>query len=179
MKHFNQAFRFLIVMTILTGFLYPGFITVAAKLFFPYQAEGSLIQNKQGNLIGSELIAQDFKGEQYFHPRPSAIDYNPTYSSGSNLGPTSSDLLAKVNDRKKAGITDDLLFASGSGLDPHISPKAARNQIPQIARARNMSEAQIYDMVQKHTEGRQWGFLGEERVNVLKLNLALDATTNE
>ncbi len=176
MKHFNHAFRFLMVMTMLTGFLYPGFITGVAKVFFPHQRGGSLIENAQGNLIGSELIAQDFKDEQYFHPRPSAVDYNPISSGASNLGPTSKDLLDKVNERKKLGATDELLFASGSGLDPHITPTSAINQTARVAKARNMSERQVYDMVQSHIEGRQLGFLGEERVNVLKLNLALDQT---
>lgn len=176
MKHFNQAFRFLLLMTLLTGFIYPGVVTGFAKVFFPHQRSGSLVKNEQGKLIGSELIAQDFKAEQYFHPRPSAVDYNPTSSGASNLGPTSKVLLEKVVERKNSGATDELLFASGSGLDPHISPKAAMNQATRVAKARNMGEKQVYDMVQSHIEGRQLGFLGEERVNVLKLNLALDHT---
>lgn len=174
MKHFNQSFRFLLLMTIITGFIYPGVITVISKFIFPHQAEGSLISNDQGKIIGSKLIAQNFKGEQYFHPRPSAVDYNPTSSGASNLGPTSKDLLDKVNERKKQGAPDDLLFASGSGLDPHISPKSAMDQLSRVAQARHMDEKQIYDMVQGHIEGRQFGFLGEKRVNVLMLNLALD-----
>ena len=177
MKHLNHSIRFLLLMTLLTGFMYPGVITVVNQLIFPRQSQGMLIKNSKGELIGSELIAQDFKGDQYFHPRPSAIDYNPTSSGGSNFGPTSVDLVAKVNERKAKGAQDDLLFTSGSGLDPDISTKSALDQIARIAHARNMSDAQIYDMVQSHIEGRQLGFLGEERVNVLKLNLALDQNT--
>jgi K+-transporting ATPase ATPase C chain len=179
MKHFSPSFRFLLLMTVITGFIYPGLITVISQFIFPYQAEGSLVKNEQGKIIGSELVAQDFKGDQYFHPRPSAVDYNPTSSGASNLGPTSKDLLDKVNERKNQGGTEDLLFASGSGLDPHISPKSAIDQVFRVAQARHMNEKQIYDMVQANIEGRQFGFLGENRVNVLKLNHALDSTSNE
>lgn len=174
MNIFFTSIRFFVLMSIVTGFVYPGLCTLGAKLLFPHQANGGFVKNTQGKVVGSEWIAQSFQSEKYFHPRPSAIDYNPMSSGGSNQGPTSKTLVSKVEERKAAGSAGDLLFASGSGLDPHLSPESAKFQVARVAKARAVDEGIISDMVQKHIESRQLGFLGEERINVLKLNLALD-----
>lgn len=174
MKTLSTSLRFMIVMTILTGFLYPAVMTGTSKIFFPERANGSLVKNKDGKITGSELIAQGFKNEKYFWPRPSAVDYNPMPSGGSNFSPTSQDSVAKVKERQAQGLTDESLYASGSGLDPHISPANAYHQVARVAKARGMSEDAIHAIVTTNVEHRQLGFLGEERVNVLKLNLALD-----
>lgn len=173
MKTWTPALRFFVWMTILTGFVYPALITLIAQVAFSDKANGSLI-SKNGRIIGSELIAQSFKDPKYFWPRPSAIDFNPMPSGGSNLGPTSADLAAKVKERASQGMSGELLFASGSGLDPHISPQAAVGQIPRVAQARGVPEAAVRSIVDQFVERRQFGILGESRVNVLKLNLALD-----
>ena len=175
MKTLNTSIRFMILMVVLTGFFYPGVMTLFARLIFPSQAAGSLLKNSQGQVIGSELIGQAFKSEKYFWPRPSATDYNPMPSGGTNLGVTSQDLLAKVKERESQGLTGELLFASASGLDPHITPKTALGQVSRIAGARGLSETALRELIEKHVDPRQMGFLGIERVNVLKLNLALDA----
>lgn len=168
------AFRFFVLMTLLTGVVYPFLMTSASQILFSNKANGSLIKNKDGVVVGSELIAQGFKQEKYFWPRPSAIDYNPMLSGGSNLGPTSQDLRAKVKERETTGATGDLLFASGSGLDPHISPESAQAQITRIAGARNVNESKVMEIVNEFVEARQLSFLGENRVNVVRLNIALD-----
>ncbi len=181
------AARLLLVLTVLTGVLYPIAITLAANVLFPTQANGSLIV-RDGQVIGSALIGQSFTSERYFWPRPSAIDYNPLPSGGSNLGPTSAVLHAKVIERaasirqanhlpEEAVIPVDLLFASGSGLDPHLSPDAVRLQIDRVAAARGFTAAQrdqLAARVESSIELPQFGLLGEPRVNVLLLNLALD-----
>lgn len=176
MKNFILALRSYIYLTVLLGLLYPAFVTLIGQFTFSKQANGSLVQ-KDGKIIGSELIAQKFESDRYFWPRPSAVDFNPLPSGGSNLGPTSLSLKeAMVARQAKAGdvAPQSLLFSSASGLDPEIDPKAAAYQIPRIAKARGMPEENLRSIVASITERRQLGFLGEERVNVLRLNLALD-----
>ncbi len=169
---------------VLTGVIYPVAVTVLAQLFFPNQAGGSLVYDK-GNLTGSVLIGQPFSDPKYFWSRPSATSdypYNPLASGGSNLGPTNRVLIDQVANRTKlmessgiqAPVPSDLVESSASGLDPHISMQSALVQIPRIARARNLSEDAVRSLVLQHVEDRQFGFLGEQRINVLKLNLALD-----
>lgn len=174
----------ILIFTISLGLLYPLAVWGVGQTIFPHQANGSLIKNGNGEVIGSELIGQNFIGENYFHSRPSAAGngYDAGASSGSNLGPTSQKLINRVKtdaeilsaENPNQTIPADLVTTSGSGLDPHISPAAAEFQIPRIAKARNMNESDLKNLVVKYTEGRQFGIFGEPRVNVLKLNLALD-----
>jgi potassium-transporting ATPase KdpC subunit len=176
MKTTLQSIRIYIVLTVLTGVIYPLVMTGVAQLLFPKQANGSrIIEN--GKLIGSDLLVQKFESPKYFWPRPSAADYATVASGASNKGPTSADLKKAIDDRRGKFGKDapvDLLTASGSGLDPHISPEAARSQIPRIAATRNMSIQEISALVDQTIEQPQLGFLGEPRVNVLRLNRALD-----
>ncbi len=174
MKTLMISIKFLILMTVLTGFIYPAAITLISKFIYPEKAGGSFISNHQDQTIGSSLIAQNFKADKYFWPRPSAVDFNPAASGGSNLGPTSSDLLTQFKARQKQGFTHEMLFTSGSGLDPHISPEAAYDQLKRVATSRGKSESEMKSLVNEYSEPRQFGFLGQNRVNVLKLNLALD-----
>jgi potassium-transporting ATPase KdpC subunit len=183
-KNLLNALSFTLVTTVLFGVLYPLGITGLAQLLFPNQANGQLI-TKDGKLVGSAIIGQAFTGPGYFHSRPSAAGtgngYDPTSSSGSNLGPTNKALLDRVKgsveglkaENPSVPIPVDLVTTSGSGLDPHISPAAADFQVPRVARERKMSEEDVRTVVARHTEGRQLGFLGEPRVNVLELNLDL------
>jgi len=176
MKIALQSIRIYLVITLLTGVIYPLAMTGVAQLLFPKQANGSrIIEN--GKLVGSDLIAQKFESPKYFWPRPSAADYATVASGASNKGPTSADLKKSIEERREKFGTEapvDLLTASGSGLDPHISPEAARLQIPRVASARNMSIQKITALVDQTIEQPQLGFLGEPRVNVLQLNRALD-----
>ena len=187
MKEIKKAVLLFTALTILTGVFYPAAVTVLAQIMFPKQASGSLVYMAEGKPAGSELIGQPFYGPEYFWPRPSAtaeFPYNPLASGGSNMGPTNKDLVDKISDRVKTlrasgvqgDIPADLIMASGSGLDPHISVDAAFVQAARIARERNMSEEKVRGLVKSCTEGRQFGFLGRPRVNVLKLNLLLDRT---
>jgi potassium-transporting ATPase KdpC subunit len=185
-KHFITAVLMTVVTTVLLGIIYPFVVTGLAQLIFPRQANGSLI-SANGKLIGSHLVGQPFSSPGYFRSRPSAAGnagYDAGNSSGSNLGPTNKMLIDRMNgDIQKAQAENpgtpvpmDLVTTSGSGLDPHISPEAAAFQIPRIAHERNMSESDVRALIANHTEGRQLGFLGEPRVNVLELNLDLDTT---
>jgi K+-transporting ATPase ATPase C chain len=176
MKTTFQSLRIYIVLTLLTGIIYPLAMTGLAQLVFPKQANGSRI-TEQNKLIGSDLIAQKFESPKYFWPRPSAADYATVASGASNKGPTAGDLKTSIDERRQKFGADapvDLLTASGSGLDPHISPEAARSQIARVAAARNMSIQEVTALVDQTIEEPQLGFLGEPRVNVLRLNRALD-----
>lgn len=177
--------RMMLVMTLLTGLIYPGIVTGLCQILFRSQANGSLVHNN-GAVAGSRLIGQPFSKPGYFHPRPSAAGngYDGLSSGGSNLGPTNQKLIDRVkkdavsfrqeNPGGSNTIPADAVTASGSGLDPHISPETAEAQIARVAKARGMTEDQVRQLVQAHIERRDLGFLGEPRVNVLELNLALD-----
>jgi K+-transporting ATPase ATPase C chain len=185
-KQMLPALRMTLVMTVLTGLIYPGVVTGLCQLLFPNQANGSLVY-KDGKVVGSTLIGQNFSRPEYFQPRPSAAGngYDATASSGSNLGPTSQKLVDRVkasadkfhkdNPTFSGTIPADLLTASGSGLDPHLSPESANAQVDRIAQARGVSPDDIRTLVAQLTESRDLGFLGEPRVNVLRINQALDS----
>lgn len=185
MKDIKPAILLLVAFTIICGGIYPLVVTGIARAVFPNQASGSFITDARGGESGSRLIGQPFSDPKYFWPRPSATSdfgYNPLASGGSNSGPTNPDYLKTVAGRVKAlresGVTGplpaELVQASASGLDPHITPESARLQLPRVARARGVSEAVVTKAVTRATEERQLGFLGEPRVNVLVLNLELD-----
>jgi K+-transporting ATPase ATPase C chain len=187
MKHLIIATKITILLAVLTGLIYPVVITGLAQVLFPRQANGSLVE-VNGKVVGSELLGQSFTRPEYFHGRPSAAGngYDGTSSGGSNLGPTSQKLADRVRDDLKKFRADnpgftgeapaDLVTASASGLDPHISPASAEAQVVRVAVARNVSADSVRQLVAANTEGRQFGLLGEPRVNVFKLNLALDRT---
>ena len=195
LKEIRPAIVFIVALTLITGLAYPLAITGIASLIFPGQAQGSLIE-RDGKVIGSHLIGQEFKGDGYFHGRPSATvapdpndatktipaPYNAANSGGSNLGPTNSSLIDRVKsdveklkqENASAQIPIDLVTTSGSGLDPHISSAAALVQVPRVAKARNVPEDRLRQLIEEHVEDRTLGIFGEPRVNVLGLNLALD-----
>jgi potassium-transporting ATPase KdpC subunit len=197
MRELRPALTLIVLFTVLTGLIYPLAVTGIAQVLFPGQANGSLAV-VDGKVVGSSLIGQVFSDDRYFQGRPSAtvapdpndssktVDapYNAANSAGSNLGPTSKTLIERVktdvearkSQNPNARVPTDLVTASGSGLDPHISPEAADFQVPRIAKARNLSEDRLRQLVGQHVEGRSLGFLGEPRVNVLALNMALDRT---
>jgi len=196
LRQIRPAIMMIVVMTVITGLIYPLGMTGLAQLFFPHQANGSLIE-KDGTVIGSELIGQNFAADKYFHGRPSAttepdpsdstktvpVPYAADNSAGSNLGPTSQVLIDRVKDdadklkaeNPSTPIPVDLVTTSGSGLDPDVTPAAAEFQVPRVAKARNLSPDKVRALVAETTQDRFLGILGEKRVNVLKLNLALDA----
>jgi K+-transporting ATPase ATPase C chain len=200
LREIRPAILVLLMLTLITGLVYPLAMTGAAGVLFPKQAQGSLIE-KDGKVIGSALIGQEFKEDRYFHGRPSATvapdpadstktvsaPYNAANSGGSNLGPTSKALADRIKEdveklkaeNPNAAVPVDLVTASGSGLDPDISPEAALFQVPRIAKARNLSEDTIRQMIAMSTQGRALGLLGEPRVNVLALNLALDRAASK
>jgi len=187
LKHMVKALLLLLFMTLLTGIVYPLTVTGLAQVFFPQQANGSLV-DQNGEPVGSALIGQNFTQPGYFHGRPSAAGqggYDAAASSGSNLGPTNQVLLERIGKyseqvraenglSKDSPVPSDLVTASASGLDPHISPKAALLQAPRVVAERRLPEQEVRQLVEKYTEERQLGILGEPRVNVLLLNLALD-----
>jgi potassium-transporting ATPase KdpC subunit len=195
LKEIRPAIVLILAFTLITGVIYPLVMTGIAGVIFPYQAHGSLIE-KDGKVIGSVLIGQEFASDRYFHGRPSAtlgpdpsdpskttgVPYNASNSGGSNLGPTNKTLIDRVTadvdklkqENPSAQVPIDLVTTSGSGLDPHVTPQAAYFQVPRVAKARNMPENALRDLVGEHIEGRTLGLFGEPRVNVLALNLALD-----
>jgi K+-transporting ATPase ATPase C chain len=185
----RTAILMTLILTVITGIVYPLAMTGLAQLIFPSQANGSLIV-RDGQVIGSKLIGQNFAADEYFHPRPSAAGsngYDAGASSGSNLGPNDAGLQKRISESaaalggEKPGvkIPVDMVTTSGSGLDPHISPAGAELQIARVAKARGLSEDAVRELVQLNTEGRQFGVLGEPRVNVLLLNMALDQASKK
>src|SRR6201747_2741496 len=200
LKEIRPAIIILVLLTLITGLAYPRAMTAIAGVLFPRQAQGSLIE-KDGKVVGSALIGQEFKDDKYFHGRPSATTtadpadatktvpapYNAANSSGSNLGPTSKALNDRVKEdvdklkaeNASAAVPVDLVTTSGSGLDPDISPEGALFQVPRVAKARNLPEDRVRQLVADNTRGRLVGLLGEPRVNVLALNLALDAASSK
>jgi K+-transporting ATPase ATPase C chain len=181
MKIFLKAFMLFINLTILCGIIYPGVVTIFARVFFFEESHGSLIR-RDGSLIGSKLISQNFSRQEYIFSRPSSCDYNANPSASSNLGPTSKILAQLIEQRreylrllhKDDNVPEDLLTTSGSGLDPHISKAAANFQAKRVANTRNINENDVLSLISSHLEGENFALFGESRVNVLMLNLSLD-----
>jgi K+-transporting ATPase ATPase C chain len=183
-KEIKEGFLFTLVTLVLFGGVYPLFVWGVGQVVFARKAEGSFIRKADGTLLGSELVGQVFTRPEYFHGRPSGVDYNAASTGGTNYGPSNPDHLAAVQERASAivgregvsldEIPSDLVTASGGGLDPHISPEAARIQIARVARERGVAAERVREIVDSHTEGPTFGFLGRPRVHVLALNLALD-----
>ena len=184
-KHLITSILYTVVTTVLLGLIYPAIVWAVAQIYSPDKANGQLIR-RNGVVVGSRIIGQPFTGSAYFHPRPSAAGsngYDATNSNGSNYGPTNQNLIDRVKndvatlqaENPGKPVPVDLVTTSASGLDPHITPAGAEFQVPRVAKARAISQEDLLKLVQEHTEGRQLGFLGEPRVNVLELNLALDA----
>jgi len=198
LREIRPAIVFVVALTVITGIVYPFAITGIARVAFPDQAQGSLLE-RDGKVIGSALIGQEFTSDRYFHTRPSAtvapdpndatktvpVPYNAANSGGSNLGPTNKALIERIaadlaklkQENSSAEVATDLVTTSGSGLDPDISPAAALFQVARVARARNLPEDRVRQLVEEHIKGRLFGLLGESRVNVLALNLALDGAS--
>ena len=198
LKEIRPAIVLVVALTIITGLIYPLVMTGIAGVIFPYQSQGSMIE-QDGKVVGSALIGQEFTSDKYFHSRPSATvtadpndstktvpaPYNAANSGGSNLGPTNKALIERVQgdvdklkqENPSAAVPIDLVTTSGGGLDPHISPAAAFFQVPRVAKARNLPEDRVRQLVEQHIEGRTLGLLGEPRVNVMALNLALDGAS--
>lgn len=189
MKDLITSALMILVFTVSLGVLYPLAVWSVGQIVFPHQANGSLIKNANGEIIGSELIGQNFTGEGYFRSRPSGAGngYDAGASGGTNLGPTSQKLIDRVRadaetlqaENPNMPVPADLVTTSASGLDPHTSPAAAEFQIPRVAKERNMSETELRQIVERFTEGRTFGIFGEPRVNVLKLNLELDVISDK
>jgi K+-transporting ATPase ATPase C chain len=186
LRELRPALVVTLLLCLLTGAVYPGVVTALAQIFFPRQANGSLIV-RDGHVVGSALIGQSFTAPRYFHPRPSAAGkgYDATASGGTNKGPTDRKLAdtlvggaieqaVREDGAERGHIPSDMVTASGSGLDPHISPANAELQVARVARARGLPDSVVRSVLARHTEGRQFGFFGEPRVNVLLLNIALD-----
>jgi potassium-transporting ATPase KdpC subunit len=185
LRQLGPAIRFTVFFTVLTGLVYPGVVTGLTQMLFPHRANGSMVV-VNGQVVGSSLIGQNFTKPEYFHPRPSAAGngYDATASNGSQYGPTNQKLIDRVkasidqfrkeNPDYTGPIPADLVTASASGLDPDISPASAAAQVPRVAKARGVALEQVQQLVAQNTQGRTFGFLGEPRVNVLELNLALD-----
>jgi K+-transporting ATPase ATPase C chain len=198
LREIRPAIVLVVALTVITGIVYPFAITAIARVVFPYQSQGSLLE-RDGKVIGSALIAQQFTSDRYFHARPSAtvapdptdatktvpVPYNAANSGGSNLGPTNRALVERIvadleklkQENSSAAVPPDLVTTSASGLDPDISPAAAFFQVPRVAKARNLTEDRVRLLVEDHIEGRWLGLLGEPRVNVLALNMALDSVS--
>jgi K+-transporting ATPase ATPase C chain len=184
LRELKAGIAFAMLSMALLGGVYPGVLWTIGRVAFPSQAEGSLVRDRTGRIVGSRVIAQAFTAPYYFHPRPSAVNYNAASSGGSNLGPSNPEYLETIRKRvslrtsmdrvEPSAVPSEMVTASGAGLDPHISPEAAVLQAPRVASARRTSIERVRELVRSHTEPRALGLFGQSRINVLELNLALD-----